>query len=150
MIFEISTQEKLIFLWYWKFSFLVWYNFPFLLLFIMIPFFVCLFKADCIFQIPLRLEALSSPVHAWELLKEVAIISISSVTLFLYDTLRHHGLQHSRLPCPLPTTEACSNSCPLSQWCHPTISSSVVPFPSCLQSFPASGFFSNESVLPIR
>ena len=46
-----------------------------------------------------------------------------------------------RTPCPSPTPGACSNSCPLSQWCHPTISSSVVPFSSCLQSFPASGSF---------
>ena len=59
------------------------------------------------------------------------------------------GLQHGRLPCPSLSPGACSNSCPLSQWCHPTISSSVVPF-SCLQSFTASGFFSNESVLLIR
>ena len=48
--------------------------------------------------------------------------------------------QHARLPCPSPSLRACSNSCPLSQWCHPTISSSVAPF-SCLQSFPASGSF---------
>ena len=52
-----------------------------------------------------------------------------------------YGLQHARLPCPSPTPEACSNSCPLSQWCHPNISSSVIPFSSCLQSFPASGSF---------
>ena len=52
-----------------------------------------------------------------------------------------HGLQQARLPCPSPTPRACSNSCPLSQWCHPTILSSVVPFSSCLQSFPASGSF---------
>ena len=50
-----------------------------------------------------------------------------------------HELQHARLPCPSPTSGACSNSCPLSRWCHPTIISSVVPFSSCLQSFPASG-----------
>jgi len=56
------------------------------------------------------------------------------------DSLRPHGLQHTRLLHPSPTPGACSNSCPLSQWCHPTISSSVVPF-SCLQSFPASGSF---------
>ena len=61
-----------------------------------------------------------------------------------------HGLQHSRLPCPSLTPGACSNSCPLSQWCHPTISSSVIPFSSCPQSFPASGSFSNESALRIR
>ena len=57
------------------------------------------------------------------------------------DSLWPHGLQHARLPCPSPTPGACSNSCPLSQWCHPTISSSVVPFSSCPQSFPASGPF---------
>ena len=57
------------------------------------------------------------------------------------DSLRPHGLQHTRLPCPSPTPRACSNSCPLSQWCHPAISSSVVPFSSCLQSFPTSGSF---------
>ena len=50
-------------------------------------------------------------------------------------------LQHTRLPCPSPIPGACSNSCPLSQWCHPIISSSVVPFSSCLQSFPASESF---------
>ena len=57
------------------------------------------------------------------------------------DSLTPHGLQHARLPCPSPTPGACSNSCPLRWWCHPTISSSVVPFSSCLQSFPASGSF---------
>ena len=56
-------------------------------------------------------------------------------------TLRPHGLQHSRPPCPSPTPGACSDSCPLRRWCHPTISSSVVPFSSHLQSFPASGSF---------
>ena len=55
--------------------------------------------------------------------------------------LRPHELQHARLPCPSPTPRAYSNSCPLNQWCHPTISSSVIPFSSCLQSFPASGSF---------
>ena len=57
------------------------------------------------------------------------------------DSLRPHGLQHARLPCPSPTPGACSNSCPFSWWCNPTISSSVIPFSSCLQSFPASGSF---------
>ena len=55
-------------------------------------------------------------------------------------SLRPHGLQHSRLACPSPIPRACSNSCPLSRWCHPTISSSVILF-SCLQSFLASGSF---------
>ena len=52
-----------------------------------------------------------------------------------------HGLQHARLSCPSLSPRVCSNSCPLSQWCHPTISSSVIPFSSCLHCFPASGSF---------
>ena len=57
------------------------------------------------------------------------------------DSLWPHGLQHARLPCPSLFPRVCSNSCPLSWWCHPTISSSVVPFSSCPQSFPAWGSF---------
>ena len=57
------------------------------------------------------------------------------------NSLQHHGLQHARSPCPSPTPGIYSNSCPLSRWCHPKISSSVIPFASCLQSFPASGSF---------
>ena len=56
-------------------------------------------------------------------------------------TLRPHGLQHARLPCPSPTPGVYPNSCPLSEWCHPSISSSVIPFSSCPQSFPESGSF---------
>ena len=56
-------------------------------------------------------------------------------------TLRLHGQQHTRFPCPSPTPRAYSDSCPLSQWCHPALSSSVIPFSSCFQSFPASGSF---------
>ena len=57
------------------------------------------------------------------------------------NSLQPHELLHTRLCCPSPSPGACSNSCPLSQWCHLTISSSFVPFSSCLQSFPASGSF---------
>ena len=57
------------------------------------------------------------------------------------DPLRPHGLQYARPPCPSPTPRVYANSCPLSRWCHPTISSSVVPFSSCPQSFPASMSF---------
>ena len=57
------------------------------------------------------------------------------------DSLRPHGLQHARLPCPSLSPWVCSNSCPLSQWYHPTIASSVIPFSPCPQSFPASGSF---------
>ena len=60
---------------------------------------------------------------------------------FVSNSLWPHELQHARLPCPSPTPGACSNSCPSSWWCHPNISSSVMSFSSCLQSFPASGSF---------
>ena len=59
----------------------------------------------------------------------------------MFHSLQPHGLQHTRLPCPSPCQGACSNSCSLSWWCHPAILSSVIPFSSCLQSFPASGSF---------
>ena len=65
----------------------------------------------------------------------IAVQSFSRVSLW------PRGLQHARLPCPSLSLGVCSNSCPLSQWCHPTISSSVIPFSSCPQSFPASGSF---------
>ena len=61
----------------------------------------------------------------------------------LCATLCHHEPQHARPPCPSPTPRVYPDSCPLSQWCHPTISSCVVPF-SCLQSFPTSGSFQNS------
>ena len=66
------------------------------------------------------------------------------------DSLWPHESQHARPPCPSSFPRVHSNSRPLSQWCHPTISSSVVPFFSCLQSFPELGSFPNESVLCIR
>ena len=66
------------------------------------------------------------------------------------NSLQPHGLQHARLLCPSLSPRACSNSCPLSWWCCLTISSSAAPFSSCLQSFPASGFFPNELTLRIR
>ena len=68
-------------------------------------------------------------------------VSVMSTSLRPHG-LQHHGaVLHHGFPCPSPSPRACSNSCPLSRWCHPTISSSVVPFFSCLQSFPASGSF---------
>ena len=62
------------------------------------------------------------------------------------NSLQPHGLQHARLPCPSPTPGTCSNSRPSSRWCHPTISSSVITFSSCLQSFLASGSFQMSQV----
>ena len=64
-------------------------------------------------------------------------------------SLQPHVLQHTRPPCPSPTPGACSNSCPSSRWCHPTISSSVVPFSSRLQSFPTSGSFPMSQVFAL-
>ena len=72
---------------------------------------------------------------------ESAISSAQFSRSVVSNSLWPHGPQHTRLPCPSPTPGAYSNSCPLSWWCHPTISSSVIPFSSCLQSFPASGSF---------
>ena len=73
------------------------------------------------------------------------LIQFSSVAQ-LCLTLRPHGLQHARPPCPSPTPGVYPNSCPLSWWCHPTISSSVVLFSSCPQSFPASGSFQKSKL----
>ena len=71
-------------------------------------------------------------IRRWHLLFSSSVMS---------DSLQLQGLQHARLSCPSPCPRTCSNSCPLSWWCHPTISSSVIPFSSCVQSFPASGSF---------
>ena len=80
---------------------------------------------------------------AWQALAQI-LSNLSSVQFshsVVSDSLRHHRLQPARLPCPSPTPGACSNSCPLSWWCHQNISSTVIHFSSCLQSFPASGSF---------
>ena len=73
-----------------------------------------------------------------------SLLKLSSVWFsrsVMSNSLGPHGLQHARLSCPSPTPGVYPNSCPLSWWCHPTISSSVIPFSSCPQSFPASGSF---------
>ena len=73
-----------------------------------------------------------------------------SVSWVMSDSLWPHGLQHTRLPCPSPSPGVCSNSCALSQWCHPTISSSATPFSSCPQFFSSIEVFSNKLALCIR
>ena len=100
--------------------------------------------------------------HNWsDLAPAAAMIFISLASTTLTDTfhfscsvmsnsLKLHGLQPTRFSCPSPTLGVCSNSCPLSWWLHPSISSSAILFSSCLQSFPASGSFQNESALCIR
>ena len=80
-----------------------------------------------------------SPCHFSSV--KAIIESVQFIGSVVSDCLRLYGLQHARLPCPSPTPGACSNSCPSSVWCDPTISSSVIPFSSYLQSFPASGSF---------
>ena len=81
-----------------------------------------------------------TPGWLWISDMHIGKLSIFSSVAQSSDFLPPHGLQYTRLPCPSPTPGACSNACPSSRWCHPTISSSVVPF--ChLQSFPASGSF---------
>ena len=79
----------------------------------------------------------------WNELFELQKESFSSVQFssVMSDSLQPHGLQHTRIPCSTPTPRAYSNSHPLSQWCHPTVSSSITTFSSPLQSFPASGSF---------
>ena len=75
----------------------------------------------------------SSPNNAWN--------SVQFISSVVSDSLRPHELQHARPPCPSPTPRVYPNSCPLSRWCHPTTSSSVIAFSFCPQSFPASGSF---------
>ena len=104
-----------------------------------------------IFYLLLCLRKIKFPRHLWYYtLKKYVVTFDRGCSLFssvqfscsvVSDSLQPHGLQHTRLPCPSPTPRAYSNSCPLSQWCHPTISSYVVPFSSCHQSFSASGSF---------
>ena len=76
------------------------------------------------------------------------VISVSWLSCSVVsNSLRPHGLQHIRPPCPSSTPRVYSNSCPFSQWCHPIISSSVVPLSSCPQSFPAAGSFQMSQLL---
>ena len=79
------------------------------------------------------------PKHVQEISRRFSSLQFGCSVMS--NSLQPHGLQHDRLPCPSPTPGAYSNSCPFSWWCHPIISSSVIPFSSHLQSFPASGSF---------
>ena len=82
---------------------------------------------------------------SWTQLKRQSTHTCEDIVQFrssvVSDSFSPHGMQHTRLPSTSPTLRPCSNSCPSSWWCHPTILSSVVPFSSCLQSFPALGSF---------
>ena len=91
-----------------------------------------------IFLLVILIPACASYCLAFHMLYFTSVQFSCSV---VSDSLQSLGLQHTRPPCPSPTPRVYSNTCPLSQWCHPAISSSVVPFSSCLQSFPASESF---------
>ena len=80
---------------------------------------------------------------------EIKLSSVQFSHSVMSNFLWPHGLQHARPPCPSPTPRAYSNSCPSNWWCHPTISSSVIPFSSCCQSFPASGSFQMSQIFTL-
>ena len=82
----------------------------------------------------------------WWHSKKFCKLSVQFSHLVASNSLRPHGLQHARIPCLSPTPGAYSNSCPLGQWCHPTISSSLIPISYQLQWFPASGSFQMSQV----
>ena len=82
-----------------------------------------------------------SPTRVLPSTNLISSVQVQFSLSVMSNSLQPHGLQHARLPSKLPSPGACSNSSPSSQWCHPTISSSVIPFSFCLQSFPASGSF---------
>ena len=84
-------------------------------------------------------------LNKWGDISRVHVLVFSHTVMS--DSLGPHGLHHTRLPCLLPSPGACSNSCLLSPWCHPTILSSVISFSSCLQSFPTSGSFPMSQLL---
>ena len=100
---------------------------------------------------------MESPIEFWREINPAGLLILdfqppelfSSVQFshsVVSDSLRPHGMRYTRPPCLLPTFRVYSNLCPLSQWCHLTISSSVIPFSSCLQSFPTSGFFQRSQL----
>ena len=101
--------------------------------------FVCIYMCVC--------HICGIYIYMW-LLYYIFVVSVQFSRSAISNSLRPHGLQHTRPPCPSQTPRAYSNSCPLSRWCHPTISSSVVPFSSRHQSFPASGSFQMSQFFP--
>jgi len=97
-------------------------------------------SANCCFLTPIQVSQETGKVIWYShLFKNLFVVQFSRLVMF--DSLRPHGLQHGRPSYPSPTPRVYTNSCPLRWWYHPTISSSVVRFSSCLQFFPASGSF---------
>ena len=110
----------------------------YMLIFMSIKMIFCTYS--CTHTHRLRREKESSTYCFWIWEYEISNLLLISHSV-MSDSLQPHGLQHTRLPCPSPTPRACSNSNPLSWWCHPTISFSVIPFSSYRQSFPAPRSF---------
>ena len=118
----------------------------FVFLILLLVFCFILVLLEVIFRIQvIQLADKLNKGNNWNCLSHIHISPMPGSVQFsrsvVSNSLQSHGLQHTRPPCPSPTPGVYPNSCPLSQWCHPTISSSVVPFSSHLQSFPASGSF---------
>ena len=95
-------------------------------------------KLLILFQLWFTVKVSTNVHYAWTI---VVLVTVQFSRSVMSDSLWLHELQHARPPCPSPTAGVYPNPCPLSQWCRPIIPSSVVPFSSCLQSFPASGSF---------
>ena len=127
--------EKPFSVWFWDiYIFLRLEHSPYIVVFLIkiSPFLsLKLFLVDILYSLVIIV------IYLFNSLNMLLLFSCSVVSYSLWP----RGLQHTRLPCPSPIPRACSSSCPLSQWCHPIISSSVVAFSSCLQFFPASGSF---------
>ena len=113
------------------------------------PLFMGFFQARMLESVAISPSRVSSPPRDRtgvscldrQILYHWATISVQFSRSVLSDSWWPHGVQHARPPCPSPTPRVYPNSCPLSQWCHPTILSSVIPFSSCPQYFPVSGSF---------
>ena len=108
------------------------------------PCFVCGLKGDAFIVSMLSttmLAVMLLPLLCWTAFPYIVKSSLLFSRSVVSNSLQSHGLQHTSLPCPSSSPGVCSNSCPSSQWCPPAILSSVVPFSSCLQSFPAPGSF---------
>ena len=105
---------------------------------------ILVYQCSALFTTVQKMEAAQLCNHRWAGNETWSIHMMEYSVQFSHsvvsDSLRPHGLQHARPPSPSPIPTVYSNPCPLSRWCHPTVSSSVIPF-SCLQSFPASGSF---------
>ena len=103
--------------------------------------YICMWTYNYFYNMSSKIISFKTVILRVNLWFHLRFSSVQFSCSVMSDSLRHHGPQHARPPCPSPAPRVHPNSCPLSWWCHPTISSSVVPFSSCSQSLPASGSF---------